>query len=392
MSEKRKDSKGRILRTGESQRANGTYMYRYNDIRGKRQSIYAPTLAELREKQKEIARDLDDEIDYAAGQISVIDQVDKYLATRRNFREKTKATYADSRKWIVKHEISQKCIRDVKPSEAKQFVVWLSDQGLSFQTVCLVKALLSPAFDLAVDDKVLRHNPFQFKLKDVIPKNAAERQGLTPMQKEAFLEFLRTDHVGQRYYDVAIVLLGSGMRISELCGLTLNDIDFVEKKIVVYKQLLYLNHHGLYVDFPKTESGNRCIPMTEEVCSALKRIISQRPTPNVEPVVDGYSGFLFIGRQGNPKKAKNFQVSLKTLVDRYNQSHSETLAITPHVLRHTFCSDLVADKIDPKSLQYIMGHHDLKITMQIYTHTNYDRVAQAIQEIEHRRASQKQVI
>ncbi len=67
MSEKRKDNKGRILRTGESQRKDLIYQYRYTDIRGKRQTVYSSDLKELREKEKEIQKQLDDGIDYAAG-------------------------------------------------------------------------------------------------------------------------------------------------------------------------------------------------------------------------------------------------------------------------------------------------------------------------------------
>ena len=72
MSEKRKDNKGRILRTGESQRKDLIYQYRYTDIRGKRQTVYSSDLKELREKEKEIQKQLDDGIDYAAGKITSI--------------------------------------------------------------------------------------------------------------------------------------------------------------------------------------------------------------------------------------------------------------------------------------------------------------------------------
>jgi len=64
MSEKRKDNKGRILRTGESQRKGLIYQYRYTDIRSKQQTVYSSDLKELREKEKEIQKQLDDGIDY----------------------------------------------------------------------------------------------------------------------------------------------------------------------------------------------------------------------------------------------------------------------------------------------------------------------------------------
>ena len=74
MSEKRKDNKGRILKTGESQRNDGLYMFRYTDIHGKRRYTYGATLEELRQKEDVIQRDLHDGIDYAAGEITVSDR------------------------------------------------------------------------------------------------------------------------------------------------------------------------------------------------------------------------------------------------------------------------------------------------------------------------------
>ena len=93
MSEKRKDHKGRILKTGESQRKDGIYQYRYTDFRGKRQTVYASTLQELRQKEKEIQKQIDDGIDYEAGQITVIELLEKYISLKKGVRYNTKVGY-----------------------------------------------------------------------------------------------------------------------------------------------------------------------------------------------------------------------------------------------------------------------------------------------------------
>ena len=98
MSEKRKDNKGRILRTGESQRKDLIYQYRYTDIRGKRQTVYSSDLKELREKEKEIQKQLDDGIDYAAGKITVIQLLERYISIKQGVRYNTKVGY--TREWI----------------------------------------------------------------------------------------------------------------------------------------------------------------------------------------------------------------------------------------------------------------------------------------------------
>ena len=93
MGEKRKDTKGRVLKTGESQRKDGIYQYRYTDCRGQRQCVYAPTLQELRQKEKAIQKQIDDGIDYEAGQITVIELLEKYISLKKGVRYNTQVGY-----------------------------------------------------------------------------------------------------------------------------------------------------------------------------------------------------------------------------------------------------------------------------------------------------------
>ena len=93
MAERRKDSKNRVLRNGESQRKDGTYMYRYTDVTGKRVCVYARTLEDLRVKEQTIQKELNDGIDYAAGEIIVLDLLKRYIATKTGVRYNTKVGY-----------------------------------------------------------------------------------------------------------------------------------------------------------------------------------------------------------------------------------------------------------------------------------------------------------
>ena len=89
----RKDNKGRVLKTGESQRKALIYQYRYTDCRGKRQTVYAATLQELRQKEKEIQKQVDDGIDYEAGQITVIELLEKYISLKKGLRYNKQVGY-----------------------------------------------------------------------------------------------------------------------------------------------------------------------------------------------------------------------------------------------------------------------------------------------------------
>ena len=388
MSEKRRDDKGRLLRTGESQRSNGTYMYRFQDWQGNRKTIYAPSLAELREKAAQATKESEENIDSFGSKTTVSQQIDKYLDTNNSIRTKTRLIYASVRKHIESHPLSRKSIRDVRVSDAKAFCVFMSRAGFSYSTITIACSLLRPAFELAVEDGILTKNPFVFKLSAIIPKVEAHRQALRPDQTEAFLNFLREDTFGKRQLNAVIVLLGTGIRISELCGLTIDDLDFENRKICVNKQLLYVSHEGLQMYETKTHSGTRYVYMTDDVMSALRDEIISRDQ-HQEVTVGEYTNFVFLNRDGRPKRAKSFQVSLHTLLNRYNTTTGEKLQITPHVLRHTFCTEMVANKVDIKSVQYLMGHSDASVTLNTYAHSNYDRAAAAMESLDAARRSQK---
>ena len=132
MSEKRKDNKGRILRTGESQRKDLIYQYRYTDIRGKRQTVYSSDLKELREKEKEIQKQLDDGIDYAAGKISVIQLLERYISIKQGVRYNTKVGYNFVLNLVKKEDFGYRSIRDIKVSDAQKWIMKLHEDGKGY--------------------------------------------------------------------------------------------------------------------------------------------------------------------------------------------------------------------------------------------------------------------
>ena len=179
MTEKRKDNKGRVLKDGESQRKNGTYDFRYTDNQKKRRCVYAKTLNELRKKEDEIRRDLADGIDYAAGEITVAELVDRYINLRRGLKANSMRAYGTAIKRIHADPFGQKQIRSVKLSDAKGWFVSLHDSGMKQNTIGVLQSVVRPAFEMAVDDDWIRKNPFKFKLSDVVPKDAFVRSALT---------------------------------------------------------------------------------------------------------------------------------------------------------------------------------------------------------------------
>ena len=380
MSEKRKDNKGRILKDGESQRKNGTYMYRYTDIRKKRQYVYAKTLDALREQEKTIKRDVADGIDYAAGELTVSDLIDRYIGLKLGLKQNTLRAYGSAINRIKADEFGQRQVKTVKKSDAKSWFVRLHTDGIKKNTIQVIQSVIRPAFEMAVEDDIIRKNPFKFNLSEVLPNDAYVRPALSKAQQQEYLCFIR-DYGKGNYYDDIVILLGCGMRVSELYGLVIDDIDFQKRCIHIERQLCRTADKPYFITQPKTKSGIRNIPMTDTVYMALKRVLQNRSKPETEFVVDGYSGFLFLDKMGMPKVAMHLENYMRNMQKKYVALNGDTLPhITPHVLRHTFCTDMQQAGIDVKSLQYLMGHSTASVTLDVYTHTDYRAVEQAFEK------------
>jgi integrase len=151
--------------------------------------------------------------------------------------------------------------------------------------------------------------------------------------------------------------------------LTKKDVDMKERIINVNHQLQYTGHRGAYIELTKTEAGTRMLPMTDEVYEAFKRVIAGRKKPKVEYMIDGYSGFLFLDDKGKPMMTYAWEKKFKYSVEKYNKIYKNELPkITPHICRHTYCTNMVKRGISVKTLQYLMGHADIQTTLNVYTH------------------------
>ena len=375
---RRKDNKGRVLRTGESQRKDLIYQYRYTDIRGKRQCVYASDLKILREKEDEIQKNLDDGLDYSGGEITVYELLQRYISLKRGVRYNTRVGYQFVMGIVQKESFGSKKIRDVKVSDAQRWMIKLQEEGKGYSTLTSIRGVVKPAFQMVYNEEVVRRNPFDFKLTDVVVNDSQKRISLTEKQQTAWMNFIREDKTYSKYYDEFVVLLGTGMRVSEFCGLTMSDLDFESRKIRVNHQLVRERGGKYYVEKTKTECGCRFIPMTDEVFRSLQNILANRKRVKSEIIVDGYSGFLLLDKNDMPKVALHIENEMRWAMKKYRKLYpNDSLPhITPHVFRHTFCTNMANAGMDIKALQYVMGHSDAGITLNVYTHASYDRAAE----------------
>ena len=386
MSEKRKDNKGRILRNGEIQERNGRYRFKYIDtfgdpkyVRSWRLDVHDPmppgkkVEPSLRELEKRIAADMIDQIVPEGGRLTVSDLVEKYVSLRKGVRPSTEAGYKTVINLLKKDPFGSQRIDKVKVLDAQEWLVKLQKNGRGYSSIHTIRGVLRPAFQLAVDNDYVRKNPFAFDLGTVIYNDSVTREALSRDDERKFLKFVKEDSHFCKYYDGIYILFNTGLRISEFVGLTLKDIDFENMKINVDHQLQRNNGIGYNIRDTKTESGGRLVPMTEEVAECFKRIIQNRKTPKVEPMVDGYVGFLFLDKDEHPMVAMHWEKYFQHIVEKYNNIYKIQMPkVTPHVCRHTFCSRMASARMNPKTLQYIMGHSDISVTLNTYTHLGFD--------------------
>ena len=123
----------------------------------------------------------------------------------------------------------------------------------------------------------------------------------------------------------------------------------------------------------KTDSGTRVLPMTPEVEACFRKIIENRPTPMTEPVIEGRMGFLYLDKNGNPMYSLHWEKYFKFAIDKHNKIYKYQLPkIPPHICRHTYCTNMAMAGTPPKILQYLMGHSEIGVTMNTYTHVGLE--------------------
>lgn len=383
---RRKDSKGRVLNDGETQRKDGRYRYRYFDVLGNRKEVYSWKLLpadktpsgkrkdlSLREKEKQVTADLSSGLIPYGGNMTVLDLVEKYISQKTGVRHNTQANYNFVINIIKKEDFGAKRIDKVKLSDAKAWLIKLQKDGRGYSSIHSIRGVVRPAFQMAVDDDLLNKNPFDFQLATVVVNDSMTREAITRKQERQFLDFVKNDKHFQKYYEGIFILFKTGMRISEFVGLTISDLDMKNRKITIDHQLQRTRDMRYVIEDTKTSCGVREIPMTDEVYECFKIILENRKKPKIEPMIGGKSGFLYLDKNGMPMVALHWEKYFQHIVEKYNKIYKVQMPkVTPHVCRHTFCSNMAKSGMNPKTLQYIMGHSDIGVTLNTYTHVQYE--------------------
>lgn len=394
MSVKRRDSRNRILRDRESQCKDGRYRYTYMD-NGKRVDVYSwrlePTDKLPSGKRECVAlRVLEEEIkkkeligEGKKVNMTVVELVERYIKQKKGVRQSTQTGYKTVVNILKKEEFGSRQIADIRVSDAKLWLISMQENGRGYSSIHTIRGVVRPAFQMAVEDDVLAKNPFGFELATVVVNDSVTREAITGKQERQFLEFIKNDAHFCRYYEAIFILFKTGMRISEFCGLTVSDIDMKARTINIDHQLQRTANMKYIIVDTKSTSGTRVLPMSDEVYDCFRIILSKRKSPKREPMVDGKAGFLYLDKNGKPKVALHWEKYFQHSVEKYNKTYRIQMPkITPHVCRHTYCSNMARSGMNPKTLQYLMGHADISVTLNTYTHLGFDDAKQELERLE----------
>lgn len=381
---KRKDKDRIVLRKGESQRKDGNYDYRWTTRDGKRHSVYAKTLEELRAKEEEILRDKCDGIKTEARYVTINDVFEVWKQLKRGLKDNTFQNYKYMYEQFVKPDFGNTRVSQLKKSDVKRFYNMLADErALKVSTIDSIHTVLHQVLDMAVDDAYLRNNPSDNVLKELKQAHnfdAEKRKALTVAEQELFLDFLRKNHQYSHWYPIFAVMVGTGLRVGEVTGLRWCDIDLKESLVDVNHTLVYYNHaeNGCYfnINTPKTKAGVRNVPMLEFVKQAFieerKYQIANGIRCNVK--IDGYTDFIFVNRFGAAQHQGTLNKALRRIIrdgnDEVLEKNEENPVLLPrfscHSLRHTFTTRMCEAGVNIKVIQDALGHSDISTTLNIY--------------------------
>lgn len=361
------------------------YEYHYTDCLGKKRVISSYRLEatdqlpkgkksskSLREKEAELNVQLANNIDIDGAKLTLLEVIDKYLNSlynRKNLAHNTKVGYNVTVNTLKEYKLGYMEIGKIRPEHCEE---WLADmkkkyRGSSIQTQI---SLIKRSFEYAVDYDYIAKNPFRRITTDRSDSKKMEALSVNDMNR--FLDFCSKDSHSSHCYDMLYVLFWTGLRASELCGLTLDNIDMNSHTITVNKQLQCINH--THVILPtKTTNGERIIPMTDGVYEAFKRIIKNRYLKgDIEPICydekgNDYSGFVFLATRSRKTIVRaHVEEYLRNCIKRFNNEFPDNpiRKFEPHICRHTFATNM--QYLPPKTLQIILGHGNISTTMDNY--------------------------
>lgn len=364
-----KSLNGKELGNGISQRKDGLYQARFINRFGKRQTIYAKTLNEVRHKLRTEQYNDEKAINVVDKNMTLNEWFDIWLSTcKKNCRSSTKGSYITHYKRI-QEELGWRKLTSLNLIVMQEAFNKLKTDNARKNS----KKILVDMLNKAVDTDLLVKNVAK-QINTVIAKEEKkERRVLTIRETELFLEQAK----GTFYENLFILALETGLRVGELSALQWEDIDFKKKVIHVKHTLCYFSKNGKYVfemHDTKTNNGKRTIPLTAKAINSLKcqKLQKQEIILKGKTAKEEFQNLVFVTKNNQPTQQFLINQCMQLVIQNMNKAGIDFSPFTLHTLRHTFATRAIEYGMNPKILQKLLGHGTLQMTMGLYCHVTED--------------------
>ena len=371
-----KSLNGKELGKGISQRKDGLYQGRFVNRFGKKQTLYAKTLKDIRQKLRNAQYEDEKALNVVTKEITLDEWYKVWMATcKKNCRESTQATYAGQYKRVQK-ALGWRKLTSLNLIIIQQAINELGTDNQRKET----KKILVDMLSKAVDADLLIKNSARMVNTVISKEEKKERRVLTIRETSIFLEYTKDTF----YYDLYILALETGMRIGELMGLKWSEIDYDKSVLYVRRSLCYFRRDGKYVfewHDTKTHNSKRVIPLTKQAVKALKRQWIRRQSillKNASEVQEEYRDLIFVTKNNRPTQQFIVAECIDVAIRRIRKDYPEFERFSPHCFRHTFATRAIERGMQPKILQKLLGHGSLQTTMDLYCHVTEDTLYDAM--------------
>ena len=354
---------------GISQKTNGKYLARYRSKSGKRPEKQFDKIHEAKKWLAEQKYQEEHGFVQRCDSITVDSWFNIWMNESKKavLRESTFDLYQCKYRCNIQPFIGNMLVKDVKPIHCQQILNHLHEVGHD-SIAEAIRTLLYQIFDGAVDNMIISRNPINKNVVLFRPPTK-ERRVLSATEQYLFTKYLEENHFNNK--DAFLFILETGLRYGEITGLKWENVDFVKRTISIDHQSCY-NKHNEVVDIPlKTVNSIRTIPLTQNAINILKHIKKRK----IEDMK--YHSYCFLNSQNKPLRKSNCNKTLKIIC--------RNIGIPPislHILRHSFATRCIERGIRPKTLQKLLGHSKVDITMNLYVHATDESIIEEMQKFE----------
>lgn len=395
-----KNLKGKELGVGFSQRKDGRYECKVT-LNGKRKTFYDKNITDLRKIVNDAKYEAEHGICGRGEKLTLDDWHKIWRATYKvgHIKDSTLENYDMNYRAHIKDNLGHLLLKDIKPALIQSFINQLDKSGMASGTIQLNRLLLSNILEFAVQEDLIVKNPCH---KMQIPKKPKKVKKV--LTKDEEIIFMNEAKLSSSYYPMYYTALATGMRVNEILGLTWDDIDFKQGTISVNKTMVRLPKNKSKEVFtfqtPKSLKSNRIIPMNNGLKTLLLKCKINQNKDKIEhsnrwkPYEMEYANNLvFTSIFGKPIFYSHLNNGIKKIINNINrkeniQSKEEKRdaivydSFSMHSLRHTFATRCFELGVEPKIVQEILGHTNISMTLNIYTHPSEDMKRSAIEKIQ----------